>query len=186
VRLFVAIDIPEDVRRRVADFARELRKHDSRARWARIEGAHLTLKFIGEVPAEQLDPIRRGLQPVRAAAPMEIEFRGAGFFGNDRRPRVLWVGVHAPAGLDELAAEIENRLEPLGIPRESRPFHPHITLARFDRPHNSGELRQAVNGAAQREFGSVAAREFHLYESRLRPEGSVYTRLETIVFAPEA
>lgn len=185
MRLFVALDIPEDIRRRVADFARDMRTHAPRARWVRMDGTHLTLKFIGEVSSERLDSIRRALQPIRVAAPIEIEFRGAGFFPNDRRPRVFWVGIHAPAALAELAAEIERNLAPLGISPESRPFQPHLTLARFEHPSESGRLSQALGDGPGREFGSAIACEFHLYESRLQRGGAVYTRLETIVFARE-
>ncbi|HVB34625.1 MAG TPA: RNA 2',3'-cyclic phosphodiesterase [Patescibacteria group bacterium] len=185
MRLFVALDIPEDVRGRIADFALELRRHAPKARWARAAGAHVTLKFIGEVPPDRLDAIRQALEPVRAPAPMEMEFRGIGFFRNDRRPRVLWAGVHAPATLRELAAEIERRLVPLGIPAESRGFEPHITLARFEHPSESGDLRRAIAEGGMPEFGRAVAREFHLYESRLSPNGSIYTRLASVVFAPE-
>lgn len=185
MRLFVALDIPEDVRRQIADFADELRRHAPRARWARIEGAHLTLKFIGEVIPGGLDPIRGALEPVRALAPIEIEFRGAGFFRNEHQPRVLWVGIRASAALAELAAEIERRLATLGIPPESRSFQPHLTLARFNHPSESGDLRGVIAGASLREFGRAVAREFHLYESRLSPGGPIYTRLETVVFVPE-
>ncbi|HVC00180.1 MAG TPA: RNA 2',3'-cyclic phosphodiesterase [Candidatus Dormibacteraeota bacterium] len=185
MRLFVALDIPEDVRRHIADFSLELRRHAPRARWARIESAHVTLKFIGERPPGELGPLRAAIEPVRAPSPIEIEFRGAGFFRNDRQPRVLWAGVHASAALAELAADIERRLAPLGIPLESRPFAPHLTLARFNDPSESGDLRQVIAGAGLREFGRTVTREFHLYESRRAPEGSIYTRLETVVFARE-
>lgn len=186
MRLFVALDIPDTIRRSIADFALSLRPHAPRARWARIEGAHVTLKFIGETPAGRLDAIRQAIEPVRASGPISIEFRGIGFFPNDRRPRVLWVGVHASAGLAELAAEIEKRLVPLGIPAESRPFAPHLTLARFDHPAESGDLRQVVMKSPLPEFGSTVASECHLYESKLARGGSIYTRLETVVFAQES
>lgn len=185
MRLFIALDIPEEVRRSIAEFALALRTHAPRARWARIEGAHVTLKFIGERPSDQIDAIRRAIEPVRADRPIRIEFRGVGFFLDDRRPRVLWVGIQAPATLAALAAEIESRLASLGISPESRPFEPHLTLARFDRPSESGNLRQVIAQSGAPEFGSTVAREFHLYRSELSPGGAIYTRLETIVFAPE-
>jgi 2'-5' RNA ligase len=186
VRLFVALDIPEEIRRRIADLALELRRHAPKAGWARTDGAHLTLKFIGERPAAELDSIRSALDPVRTSSPIEIAFRGAGFFENERRPRVLWAGVQAPEALHELAADIERRLAPLGIPPESRAFHPHITLARFDRPSESGDLPRMVATLAKQEFGSTISREFHLYESRLTPKGPLYTRLATVVFASDS
>jgi 2'-5' RNA ligase len=185
VRLFVAIDVPEDVRRRIAAFAAELRERAPRARWVRLDGVHVTLKFIGETPPERAEVIRQALAPVRTDAPVEMEFRGAGFFPSERRPRVFWVGIEATPSLAALAAEIERRLEPLGIAREARNFHPHLTLARFENPSESGELGRALAESGEREFGRAVTREFYLYESRLKPGGSRYTRLETYTFAPE-
>jgi len=185
VRLFVAIDVPEEVRRRIAAFAAEMRERAPRARWVHLDGVHITLKFIGEASLEMSGSIRQALAPVRSGAPAEMEFRDAGFFPNDRRPRVFWVGIHSTPVLAELAAEIERRLEPLGIDRESRPFHPHLTLARFETPSESGDLARALAEGGTREFGRAVAREFHLYESRRKPGGSRYTRLETFTFAPE-
>jgi 2'-5' RNA ligase len=185
VRLFVAIDVPEEVRRRVAAFAAEMRERAPRARWVRFDGVHVTLKFIGETAPEKTEAIRHALAAVRTAAPVEMEFRGAGFFPNEKRPRVFWVGIHSTPALGELAADIERRLEPLGIARESRPFNAHLTLARFETPRESGELWRAVAESGEQEFGRAVTREFHLYESRLKPGGSQYTRIETFTFAPE-
>jgi 2'-5' RNA ligase len=185
MRLFVAIDAPEDVRRRVAAFAAEMRERAPRARWVRFDGVHVTLKFIGETPPERAAAIRQALAPVRTAAPVEMEFRGAGFFPSEKRPRVFWVGIHSTPALAELATDIERRLEPLGIARESRPFNAHLTLARFETPRESGELVQALAEEGEREFGRAVVREFHLYESRLEPGGARYTRIETFTFAPE-
>jgi 2'-5' RNA ligase len=185
VRLFIAIDVPEEVRRRVAAFAAAMRERAPRARWVRLDGVHVTLKFIGETAPEKAEAIRRALAPVRTAAPVEMEFRGAGFFPNEKRPRVFWVGIHSTPALADLAAEIERRLEPLGIARESRPFNAHLTLARFETPRESGELGRALAEGGEREFGRAVAREFHLYESRLKPGGARYARIESFTFAPE-
>ena len=185
MRLFVAIDVPEEVRRCVAAFAAGMRARAPRARWVRVDGVHVTLKFIGETAPEKAEAIRHALAAVRTAAPVEMEFRGAGFFPNEKRPRVFWVGIHSTPALGELAADIERRLEPLGIARESRPFNAHLTLARFETPRESGELGRAVAESGEQEFGRAVTREFHLYESRLKPGGSQYTRIETFTFAPE-
>ncbi len=186
MRLFVAIDIPDEVRRRIEAFTSEMRGRAPHARWVRVDGIHITLKFIGEVDPARVDGIRRALAPVRAPGPVEMAFRDSGFFPNDRRPRVFWVGIHASPVLAELTGEIERRLEPLGIAAESRPFRPHLTLARFDHPGESRDLCRALAQGGERDFGSAVAREFHLYESRIGPGGARYTRLETFVFAPEA
>lgn len=185
MRVFVALDIPEEVRQRIGEFAREMRDRAPQARWVRVDGIHVTLKFIGEVSPERVEEIRRALASVRAPAPVEMDFRDAGFFPDERRPRVFWVGIQASPVLAELAGEIERSLEPLGIARESRPFQPHLTLARFERPSTSGDLRRALAEGGQREFGSAVAREFHLYQSQIGKGGAKYTRLESFPFAPE-
>jgi 2'-5' RNA ligase len=185
VRLFVALDIPEEIRRRIDEFVRELRPRAPHARWVRVEGIHVTLKFIGEVPPERAERIRKALAPVRAAAPVAMAFRGAGFFPGEKHPRVFWVGIEASPVLAELAAEIERRLDPLGIAPETRAFHPHLTLARFERPADAGDLARAVAEGAGSDFGSTTERQFYLYQSKIARGGAQYTRLETFLFAPE-
>jgi RNA 2',3'-cyclic 3'-phosphodiesterase len=179
VRLFVALDIPQSVRDALAKLSGELRVAAPAASWVRLrfEGAHLTLKFIGEVPADLAEKIRAALSEVRAAAPIPLRFAGLGFFPSPRRPRVLWAGVEAGPELAALATNIESRLEPLGIPRESREFSPHITLARFESPKGMDRLRDAAEKLASTEFGSALATEFYLYQSVLKRGGAEYTRL---------
>jgi RNA 2',3'-cyclic 3'-phosphodiesterase len=177
VRLFVALDIPDAVRDALAALSRRLRELSSDARWVRIEGAHVTLKFIGETPPDRAEHIRSALSGVRASGLIELQFAALGFFPNARRPRVLWAGVTAGAPLRELAAAMETQLELLGIPRESRDFSPHITLARFDSPTDLEPLRAAVDRLGAPEFGRAVAREFHLYQSVLKRGGAEYTRL---------
>ena len=177
MRLFVALDIPEIVRDSLATLSRQLREICPAARWVRIEGAHLTLKFIGETPPDRVEPIRSALRDMPATGPIELHFAGLGFLPDSRRPRVFWAGIEAGAALPALAASIETRIEPLGIPREARDFHPHITLARFDSPKGLDPLRAAVEKLGVPEFGRALAGEFHLYQSVLKPGGAEYTRL---------
>jgi 2'-5' RNA ligase len=187
MRVFVAMDIPEDVRRALEEFAGPLaRLRCGGARWVRLEGAHVTLKFIGEVSAEKAERIRVALAEVRDAGPVELRFRGTGFFPHARRPRVFWAGIEASPNLAALAAEIETRLETLGIPREQRAFHPHLTLARFKSEGGLEELCEAIARRGDVDFGATEAREFHLYESKLQRGGAVYTRLATFPLAQAA
>jgi len=183
MRLFVALDIPEDVRGSLAALSAQLRPACKDARWARIEGLHVTLKFIGETPSENTAKIQSALAsiPPRVAIPMF--FRGLGFFPNERRPRVLWAGVEAAPELAALAAAVEVALEPLGIPRETRTFSPHLTLARFDTPRGLAALHTAIEKACPPEFGGATTGEFYLYQSILKSGGAEYTRLSTFSFA---
>jgi len=188
VRLFVALEIPTAVRGNLASLIEELRAADAaatknKARWVRAENLHVTLKFIGNVDAGKLEAIRVVLGEVSAGGDVELRFRGVGFFPNEKRPRVLWAGIAASPNLAPLAAEIDARLEKLGIARETREYAPHLTLARFDPPGISEKLRAAAQENAAREFGAVRAGEFHLFESKTRPTGAEYTRLSSFSFA---
>ncbi len=183
MRLFVALEIPEAVRRSLGDLMAKLRPAALGARWVRAEGMHLTLKFIGHVSPEKLEPIRGALGAIDAEGPVEICFGGLGFFPSEHRPRVLWVGIEATPNLAQLAADVESCLEPLSIAREQRPFKPHLTLARFPEPRPAPKLLDAIGPLADAEFGKMRASEFHLFESRLKPMGAEYTVLATFRLA---
>jgi len=183
MRLFVAMDIPEDVRSALAALIAKLRPAHRNARWVRIEGLHVTLKFIGETSSEKSAEIKNTLASIPSSAPIQINFRGLGFFPNDRRPRVLWAGIAAGAELSALASSVDTALASMAFPREERAFSPHLTLARFDTPRGLDALHAAIEKAAPFEFGSATAKEFHLYQSVLKPGGAEYTRLATFSFA---
>jgi len=179
MRLFVATDIPDEVRAAVAAVVARLRPASRDARWTRIEGLHVTLKFIGEIPEERVGAIVSSLKGVTFAKPVALSFRGLGFFPDERRPRVLWAGIEAGRELAALAAAVETTFIPLGIPCEGRAFSPHLTLARFDSPRGLERLRASIDGAGPLEFGSTIAKEFHLYQSILKRGGAEYTRVAT-------
>jgi 2'-5' RNA ligase len=189
VRVFVALDIPEEVRAAIGTLVEKLRPTSRIARWVRIEGTHVTLKFIGEVLPEKIEPIKASLSQIQFAKFIDLKFRGVGFFPNERRPRVLWAGIEAGADLSALAAAVETSLGPLGVAKEQRIFSPHLTLARFDtarhKPSASAfdRLHEAISKAGPLEFGSSIASEFHLYQSILKRGGAEYTRLATFRFA---
>lgn len=184
MRVFVAIDISEEVRAAIRAYLQELSHVRCGARWVRPEGLHVTLKFIGEVSPEKVERIRETLSGVRSAAPVEMLFRGTGFFPNARHPKVFWAGIEASANLAGLAREIETQLETLGIEREHRAFHPHLTLARFKSEDGLAKLHAAIEQRGAAEFGRLQTSEFHLYKSRLERGGAVYTRLATFSFVP--
>src|SRR4029077_2995908 len=183
MRLFVALDIPDDVRCAIGALAAKLRLTCRHARWVRIEGLHVTLKFIGESSAEKAEAIKTALASIPPRASISMNFRGLGFFPNGRRPRVLWAGIEAGTELAALAAEVETSLDPLGIARAERAFSPHLTLARFDTPRGLDDLHAAIEQARTLVFGGATAKEFHLYQSVLKPGGAEYTRLATFSFA---
>jgi RNA 2',3'-cyclic 3'-phosphodiesterase len=183
VRLFVALDLPDAVREALRELIARLKAEYRNAKWVRPEAMHVTLKFIGEVDAGKLEPICAALAEVHSAQPMDINFRGLGFFPNERRPRVLWCGVNAPANLAELAMGVERALAPLGIAAEQREFVAHLTLARFRAEGNSHcDLEKLVRAAGELksyDFGDARETEFHLIESLPKPTGALYKRQRT-------
>lgn len=183
MRVFLALDIPDEVRQSISEVSKKLARACPQARWARVEGLHVTLKFIGETTPEMVERIKASLATVRSEMPVEMSFRGAGFFPNERHPRVFWVGIAATPNLAELAADVERRLEPLGIPREQRPFRPHLTLARFQSEEGLAGLREVLGSLGALEFGATRTGELYLYQSRLKPGGAEYTRLARLAFA---
>ena len=182
LRLFVALAFPDEVRaelRRVAGAMRAFAPHG--ARWANVDGAHLTLRFIGATPPDAAAPL--GEAVVRAAdgiAPFELSLSSAGVFPARGTPRVLWVGVDG--ALDALATlrqSVEDALATVGIPPDERTFSPHVTLARVNAKLSRDEsqaLREAV-AALDVQRIAFAVDEIALYHSDLLPTGAAYTCL---------
>jgi len=175
MRLFIALDIPAEVCAGLTKYMERARALATEARWARVEGLHVTLKFIGHVDDSVVEKIKAILASI-TAAPFEVKFTGVGFFPNPNAARVFWAGVDGADHLPRLASSIDSALEKLGFPRETKPYHPHLTLARTSsRPLR--ELRQLLDGPPP-QFGTMTAREFFLYQSQPQKGGPKYTRLE--------
>jgi 2'-5' RNA ligase len=185
MRLFVALEIPSTVRENLAELLKALRSMSPQIRWVRPENLHVTLKFIGEVPETKLATIRIALASARSDQPVALEFRGLGFFPNEKHPRVFWAGIEASPNLKTLAADIDAATEKLGIPAEKRPFSPHLTLARFESPGLPEKLRASIQENVRRDFGALRTTYFHLIESKLKPSGAEYTTLESFSFSAE-
>jgi 2'-5' RNA ligase len=186
VRLFVAFDLPGEIQRALSETITRLKPLCRAAQWARPEGMHVTLKFIGHAIAdcdtERLDTARAALAEVHSSEAVDIQYRGLGFFPDAHRPRVVWCGVEGSASLVQLAADIERVLEPVGIPRDQRAFVPHLTLARFKSPKGVDALLRSAAEWASRNFGSARETKFHLFESLLKPGGAEYRKIETYPF----
>ncbi len=179
MRAFIAVDLPESIRDALAQAQALFRPSASDARWVRLEGIHLTLKFLGEVQPGMDVKVEEGLRSVARGGfgPIRIEIKGFGFFPDAKRPRVFWAGVEAAPALAELAANVEAAMESLGLPREGRPFRPHLTLARFKEPRAQPALEKALERREESNLGAFEAREFFLFESRLSPGGAEYRKV---------
>jgi RNA 2',3'-cyclic 3'-phosphodiesterase len=185
MRLFIAIEIPSEIRNILAAFLKELQKIVPKVKWVRPENLHVTLKFLGSTDPTKLGQIESSLKAIRSPQPVTLEFRGLGFFPNEKRPRVFWAGISSSANLQPLAADIDHSMNQYGFELENRPFVPHLTLARFNPPGLPANLASAMKQNASRAFGSMTAREFHLIESKLKNTGAEYTTLQSFPFTTE-
>jgi RNA 2',3'-cyclic 3'-phosphodiesterase len=178
MRVFIALDVADDIRRNITQYVDRVRGLAPNARWARPESLHVTLKFIGEASDTRVQEIKTALSTVKAA-PFEIKFQDVGFFPNPKAPRVFWIGMSAGEALPRLAATVEAALSKLGIAAEDKPYRPHITLARAGSgPGAKHQLQPLSNAEHPPPFGTMMAREFWLYRSEPQRGGSRYTKLE--------
>lgn len=189
VRAFVAVDLPEDVERAMGAAAQSLR--DARIeglRAVRPEGVHLTLKFLGDVPESRVDEIGHAVsETVAGHRQFEVSTGGFGAFPNKRRPQVLWIGISGRLEpLMGLQADVDAALGALGFQTETRPFHPHLTLARLDR-RMPADARRASMDALESTGPSaglrIAVRSVSLVQSILGRGGARYVRLCTAPLA---
>jgi 2'-5' RNA ligase len=202
MRLFVALDIDDVIRQRIVRFMEGVRGFAEDARWVRPESLHVTLKFIGEQSMENAEQIKHALSTIRSG-PFDIQFQGYGFFPNPKAARVFWIGIEAGPSLAALASSIDAALASQGIPKEDHAFSPHLTLARGgssaagrsgspqwrggDAPNRSFHpLQSKLAPMSAPEFGTMTAREFFLFQSKLAPGGSQYTKLSAFALRESA
>src|SRR6266436_7484570 len=157
MRIFIGIDLDPEVRSRIERFLEGVEGFAPDARWMRPESLHITLKFIGEQTPEQVEAITERLRRVEGGA-FEIHLAGYGFFPNAKAPRVFWIGIHAGPQLTELAESIDMATAELGIPREDRPFSPHLTLARASAGRRSGSPKRRKGDGSNATFAVLEKR----------------------------
>jgi 2'-5' RNA ligase len=175
MRLFTGLDLPAEVVHNLEQLLQRLRP-TARIHWSLASNLHITTKFIGEWPEERLGELKAALAALESQPPIAVHVRKVGFFPNPHAPRVFWCGIEAP-GLETLAEHTDGATAALGIARETRAFSPHLTLARIKERLDLQALRQAVAALPSLDFGEFQAASFFLYQSTLKPSGSVYTTL---------
>ena len=183
IRAFIAVEIPGEVRGRIAEAQARLRRAPVSVRisWVKIENLHLTLQFLGHIDEAVVPAIREALEAVaRRHAPFEVAVQGAGAFPSVARPRVIWVGCAAGAReLEALAGAVQAAMEPLGFPREQRAFAAHLTLGRLKVPRADAALTKALDSVKNADLGRMRVEAIHLVQSQLDPQGSIYTKLSS-------
>jgi 2'-5' RNA ligase len=180
MRIFIALDIPEEIRERIGQYAQRVRPLAPDSRWSKPDALHVTLKFVGETSDARVEEMKQALRGI-SYPPFEIGFGGVGFFPGEKSARVFWAGVEFTEALPGLASAIDTALKKIGIPRENRPYRPHLTLARASEKREANRAFQQLPRNLPAEipqFGTMTAQEFILYKSEPMPGGSRYTRLE--------
>jgi 2'-5' RNA ligase len=176
MRLFVAIELPPEIKQGIAMIQDDLRAAGANAGWTRPEGIHLTLKFLGEVEESKVNEIREALaSAVGTKDKLSLAIAGAGAFPNVKNPRVLWLGVSGDVEkLGLLQAAVEDAMVRLGFEREERKFSPHLTLARIKFPKPQDAWQQKIEGIRDVKLGEFKADRVSLMKSELKREGAVY------------
>lgn len=189
MRLFIAIDLSSALRENLSNQIHRLNKllSSSHIRWVKPSGIHLTLKFLGETPENQIEKIRSALGEIAPKySSFSMQIRDFGCFPNMRKPRVLWIAVHEQSGiLKRLHQDIESELQKFDFKKEGRPFRGHLTLGRIRKGLSSSELKilsGQLNEIQIEDLGIEIVSELCLFRSVLRPSGAEYTKLGVFEF----
>jgi len=184
IRAFIAIELPSAILGAVDQIEARLKPQvpPDTVRWVKADSIHLTLKFLGQVPSDQLDLIMSALRTAVAShPPFILEVADAGCFPNTHRPRVVWVGVKDDGHrLHAVQRAVENAIAPLGYPTEVRDFTPHLTLGRLARDVrqiDQKKIGEVIQAAAVGSLGRWDVKQVALIRSDLKPNGAEYTIL---------
>ena len=180
IRTFIAIEIPETLRQKIAAVQDELKKEKGRVSWTKPGKIHLTLKFLGDVEENRIwdvsEAVKKGVGPIKS---FNFEVKNLGAFPNIRRPRVLWVGIENPTNqLTKLAQNIEDELNKIGYPKEKLKFSPHLTIGRVKSALNERFIYRIKN--MNFEGVEVEVKEILVMKSDLKPTGAIYIPLYKI------
>lgn len=183
IRAFIAIELSLDIAKKLDMVSQHLKEQigNPSVRWVPARNIHLTLKFLGDVPVDNLGRIKDVLTLEASQVPVfDITIGSLGAFPSIKKPRVLWVGVQAPGELNQLFKGIEKGVHSLGFAREERPFSAHLTVGRVSKNANSTDLRkidQVLTDTQVGKLGVSRVDKVNLYKSDLKTTGAVYTCL---------
>jgi RNA 2',3'-cyclic 3'-phosphodiesterase len=183
LRTFIAVEIPAPIRQTIQRKTEALCNtlSDSLVRWVAMDNLHLTLKFLGAVSSAKMAELTQMLRvETDSFSAFDIQLSGLGSFPSLRRPRVLFIGIQAPAALEALQHSIESACARLGYESEARDFHPHLSIGRVRRDISTSDqqkIRHAIEATKIDSLGTARVDSVHLYKSDLKPSGSVYTKL---------
>ena len=178
-RSFLAIDLPTTIKERLAEQVRNLSPGTSGIKWVDARQIHLTLKFFGSISTESVDKINELTREVTLKMkPFSLTLQGVGGYPHIRRPRIIWAGLSRDLeALLKLVEELEIAYGNIGIAKEDRSFHPHLTLGRNKTNQPNANLFQRLSDWAEEESEPFGVEEIILYESELKPCGPVYSKI---------
>ena len=183
LRLFIALAVPPDVRQEIARAQGQLRRHSppGAVRWTRPEQFHVTLKFLGDVPAAQVEALKQAVSKVCAGFPaMQLAAHGIGFFPSTQKPRVVWAGADDASGqLAELHRRMDEAVRHFAPTEKPGKFTGHITLGRFKPGHHAAipQLLERATVLRDRDFGDWPAGEVAIIRSELTSSGAMHLPL---------
>lgn len=181
IRTFAAITVPPSVKKAVEQIQDRFKQTRAPIKWVNPANLHLTLKFLGNVPEEQVGEIKERLADAgKGISSFILKATEIGVFPNEKRPRVLWLGFsEASEQIQKLVGNIEHQLQKSGFKPGGRKFTPHLTIGRI-RPHGKkSSISQIIQNEKNVSCDSIGVKCFHLIKSDLKPSGSVYTVLNT-------
>jgi len=186
IRAFLAIEPPENILQEISRLQDKLKREISgRLSWTRPQGQHLTLKFFGDISRDDIKNISAAMQKrVVAEQKMNLKVEKLGVFPDARRPRALWCGVTGDVEkLINLQKKLDGDFATLGFPAEDRSFKAHLTLARIKDPRDMTGMSEALKKHNEFTAGEFVADKLFLFQSKLSPQGAVYTKLAEFVFS---
>ncbi len=184
-RIFIAVELDPALHGAVVAAQRALEDAGARIKWVKPASLHFTLRFLGEITPAQVALAKIATrEAARGVAPFAITLRRLGAFPSLQRPQVVWVGVDEGAReLESLARRVDERLVHHRFPPEDRRFRPHLTLARVRDARQWGDVVRALTQYRDVEVGTQTVRSVCVMESRLTPQGPIYTRVEEVTLA---
>lgn len=176
MRAFIAIEIPDNQKKIVWNFIQEFKKLNLPIKWVEYENLHITLKFFGEIDEKKLAQILPVLSSIsNSTKSFTMQLENFGCFPNIRNPRVLWTGVSQGTNeIISLAEQLEKNLVKFGFKKESKKYHPHLTIGRIK---TFCKVDDIINTAVKTEPFNV--NEFILFKSTLLSSGPVYEKIKT-------
>ena len=182
IRSFLAIELPETVRKKIEEVQGDLKSSRADVRWVNPDKIHLTLKFFGNIEEARIESIVQVIEgPIHNSKRFHLRVKGIGTFPHSKNPRVIWMGlIDGEDALIPLQRQLETELGKIGFEQEGRAFQPHLTLGRVNSSRGKEDLIRKMETCREEEFGEFGVVKVVLFKSDLKPTGPIYTPLREV------